>query len=208
MDSGGRARRSARASLWLPGLGAPGGRRPASHDEKMHQNASAEENGCPRAGNRVFLEAVQQAPPNSYGESTNDRPGVIHSESELEDVLTQPTPQLIEFIRKVSSPLLVLGAGGKMGPTLAVLARRAADAAGHKLEVVAVSRFSDTGSRRQGLRGMVQVARIHQHCARFTQRGADEDVVGREPAAFENGDAAEYVAMHLLRALHPTKPRR
>jgi len=91
---------------------------------------------------------VQQAPPNACGESTNDWTGVIHTESELEDVLTRPTPQLIEFIRKVSSPLLVLGAGGKMGPTLAVLARRAADAAGHKLEVVAISRFSDTGSRR------------------------------------------------------------
>ena len=62
--------------------------------------------------------------------------------------MTQPAPPLIEFIRTVSSPLLVLGAGGKMGPTMAVLARRAADAAGHKLEVVAVSRFSDAGSRR------------------------------------------------------------
>lgn len=73
---------------------------------------------------------------------------MIHTESELEDVLTRPTAPLIEFIRTVSSPLLVLGAGGKMGPTLAVQARRAADAAGHKLEVVAVSRFSDAVSRR------------------------------------------------------------
>jgi hypothetical protein len=66
----------------------------------------------------------------------------------LEDVLTEPSATLVEFIRTVSSPLLILGAGGKMGPTLAVLARRAADAAGHKLEVVAVSRFSDAGARR------------------------------------------------------------
>lgn len=35
-----------------------------------------------------------------------------------------------------------------MGPTLAVLARRAAEAAGHKLDVVAVSRFRDAASRR------------------------------------------------------------
>jgi hypothetical protein len=33
---------------------------------------------------------------------------------------------LVAFIKSVSSPLLVLGAGGKMGPTLVVLARRAA----------------------------------------------------------------------------------
>lgn len=70
------------------------------------------------------------------------------TETELEEVLTRPSSSLVEFIRTVSSPLLILGAGGKMGPTLAVLARRAADAAGHKLEIVAVSRFSDAGSRR------------------------------------------------------------
>jgi uncharacterized protein YbjT (DUF2867 family) len=54
---------------------------------------------------------------------------------------------LAEFIRSVSSPLLILGAGGKMGPTLAVLAKRAADLAGHPLKVIAVSRFSDAASR-------------------------------------------------------------
>jgi nucleoside-diphosphate-sugar epimerase len=63
-------------------------------------------------------------------------------------MLTRPGAPLVEFIRTVSSPLLVLGAGGKMGPTLAVLARRAAEMAGHRLEVVAVSRFSDGHSRR------------------------------------------------------------
>jgi nucleoside-diphosphate-sugar epimerase len=72
----------------------------------------------------------------------------IGTEPELEEILTRPGRALIEFIRGVSSPLLVLGAGGKMGPTLAVLAKRAADAAGHRLEMAAVSRFNDAGSRR------------------------------------------------------------
>lgn len=71
----------------------------------------------------------------------------IRTEAELGDVLTTPRPGLVEFIRSVSSPLLLLGAAGKMGPTLAVLARRAAEAANHPLEVIAVSRFSDTGVR-------------------------------------------------------------
>jgi nucleoside-diphosphate-sugar epimerase len=44
--------------------------------------------------------------------------------------------------------LVILGAGGKMGPTLAVLAKRAAEVARHSLEVVAVSRFSDARARR------------------------------------------------------------
>jgi nucleoside-diphosphate-sugar epimerase len=74
--------------------------------------------------------------------------GIIRDESELEDLLTQPRPALLDFIRSVTSPLLILGAGGKMGPTLAVLAQRAATLAGHRLEVIAVSRFSDESSRR------------------------------------------------------------
>jgi nucleoside-diphosphate-sugar epimerase len=39
--------------------------------------------------------------------------------------------------------LVVLGSGGKMGPTLAALAKRAAQAAGNPLQVIAVSRYSD-----------------------------------------------------------------
>ncbi|MGH7969611.1 MAG: NAD-dependent epimerase/dehydratase family protein, partial [Limisphaerales bacterium] len=72
----------------------------------------------------------------------------IQDEAELDEYLTRPRPILMEFIRTVSSPLLVLGAGGKMGPTLAVLAKRAAEAARHRLEVIAVSRFSDRAARR------------------------------------------------------------
>ena len=67
----------------------------------------------------------------------------IQNESELEDVLTRASGQLARSIRTLRSPLVVLGAGGKMGPTLAVLAKRAAKAAAHPLEIVAVSRFTN-----------------------------------------------------------------
>ena len=67
----------------------------------------------------------------------------IETEAQLEDVLTRPSQSLIGFIRTLASPLLILGAGGKMGPSLAALVKRAAEAAGHHLEVIAVSRFSD-----------------------------------------------------------------
>ena len=85
----------------------------------------------------------------------NDRdthvlPGSIGTEAELAEVLTQPRPALVESIGGLASPLVLLGAGGKLGPTLAVLARRAAEAAGHPLEVIAVSRFTD-GDTRQWL---------------------------------------------------------
>ena len=74
-------------------------------------------------------------------------PDVIGDERDLEDWLTRPRQALIDFMREVRSPLVILGAGGKMGPTLAVLAKRAAELAGHRLKVIAVSRFSDEASR-------------------------------------------------------------
>ena len=77
-----------------------------------------------------------------------DQPEIIETEEALDEFLTRPRAELVQFIRSVRSPLVILGAGGKMGPTLAVLARRAAEAAGHKLDVIAVSRFSDAHARR------------------------------------------------------------
>ncbi len=71
----------------------------------------------------------------------------IHTEAELDELLTRPRPMLLEFIRTIESPLVILGAGGKMGPTLALLARRAADEAGHQLRIIAVSRFSDARAK-------------------------------------------------------------
>jgi dTDP-4-dehydrorhamnose reductase len=75
-------------------------------------------------------------------------PETIETEEALDELLTRPRAELVQFIRSVRSPLLILGAGGKMGPTLAVLARRAAETAGHKLDVIAISRFSDPKARR------------------------------------------------------------
>ncbi|HLX62855.1 MAG TPA: NAD-dependent epimerase/dehydratase family protein [Planctomycetota bacterium] len=77
----------------------------------------------------------------------NSLPSFLDSEEQLDDILTRPSPALIDFIKTLRGPLLILGAGGKMGPTLAVLARRAADAAGCALDIVAVSRFSDAKAR-------------------------------------------------------------
>lgn len=80
--------------------------------------------------------------------TTSSFPDVIRDETELEVLLTRPSAALVDFIRSLRGRLLVLGAGGKMGPTLAVLARRAAEAAGHSLEILAISRFGDAPSRR------------------------------------------------------------
>jgi nucleoside-diphosphate-sugar epimerase len=75
---------------------------------------------------------------------TEPLPERIETEQELDELLTRPRVVLRDFIKTLPSPLIILGAGGKMGPTLALLARRAADAAKHPLEIIAVSRFGDS----------------------------------------------------------------
>jgi nucleoside-diphosphate-sugar epimerase len=57
----------------------------------------------------------------------------------LEAVMTEPTPGLVADLARVDGDILVLGVGGKMGPTLARLARRAAPGK----RVYGVARFSD-----------------------------------------------------------------
>jgi len=74
-------------------------------------------------------------------------PKIIADEARLDDVLTTPSQALSKYITQLESPLIILGAGGKMGPTLAALAQRAAKKANHLLEVVAVSRFSDPAAK-------------------------------------------------------------
>ena len=66
----------------------------------------------------------------------------IETVSELDEALSRPTPALIEATASLDSDLLILGVGGKMGVSLACLARRAFDEAGLKRRVIGVSRFS------------------------------------------------------------------
>ncbi len=77
---------------------------------------------------------------------------MIATEAELESVLSAPSAADIDAVRTLEGPLLILGAAGKMGPSLAHRARRALDAAGNPAAVIAVSRFSNPAVREQ-LRG-------------------------------------------------------
>jgi len=73
----------------------------------------------------------------------------LWSEEKLDQLLSTPSLRLIEDMKKISGDIMILGAGGKMGPTLAVMAKRAADAAGINKKIYAVSRFSDPKAIRQ-----------------------------------------------------------
>ena len=74
---------------------------------------------------------------------------LISSEEALDDLLSAPSPQAAEALRAVEGDLLLLGVGGKMGPTLARMARRASDAVGTPRRVIGVARFSNPAARAQ-----------------------------------------------------------
>ena len=64
---------------------------------------------------------------------------------ELEDELSRPTTGVLDTLRSITGDVLVLGAGGKMGPTLARMVRRGLNEIGdERRRVIAVSRFSST----------------------------------------------------------------
>lgn len=61
----------------------------------------------------------------------------------LDDLLSTPSPRAVEAMGRMAGDLLILGVGGKMGPTLAKMARRASQEAGVKRRIFGVARFSD-----------------------------------------------------------------
>lgn len=70
-------------------------------------------------------------------------PDRIADEAMLEEVMSRPDPALTEDLAAVPGDILVLGAGGKMGPTLCRLAKRADPAR----RIIAVARWSEPGLR-------------------------------------------------------------
>jgi hypothetical protein len=75
----------------------------------------------------------------------------IENTEHLESLLSEPTALAVEALARLDGDLLLLGVGGKMGPTLARMARLASDRAGVRRRVIGVARFStpDLESRLQ-----------------------------------------------------------
>lgn len=74
-------------------------------------------------------------------------PAEICTEEELEATFAQPYPQTLELMRKLEGDIMILGVGGKMGPSLARLAVNACKQAGVTKRVIGVSRFSNPAQR-------------------------------------------------------------
>ena len=71
------------------------------------------------------------------------------NDDELEELLSRPSPAVASALGRAEGPIIVLGAGGKMGPSLTTMVKRALVDAGDRRDVIAVSRFSspDAASR-------------------------------------------------------------
>ena len=68
---------------------------------------------------------------------------MIDTVEQIEQYMSVPSEALIADMKELEGDFMILGIGGKMGPTLAYLLKNAIDAAGTKQKVIGVSRFSD-----------------------------------------------------------------
>src|SRR5580692_10921521 len=70
-------------------------------------------------------------------------PKTIGDVAALDELLCRPSQALIDDLQKVDGDIMILGVAGKMGPTLAGLAKAAQP---HR-RVIGVARFSDPGTK-------------------------------------------------------------
>ena len=73
----------------------------------------------------------------------------MSSLEELDHKLYTLSDDLVANVRELKGDILILGAGGKMGPSLAKLAKLAVDAAGVSKKVYAASRFSNKTAQKE-----------------------------------------------------------
>jgi nucleoside-diphosphate-sugar epimerase len=81
--------------------------------------------------------------------ATSRFPDKITSVAQLDDLLSEPSEAAVAAVARLEGDILLLGVGGKMGPTLARMARRASDLAGVRRRIIGVSRFTHGGLAEQ-----------------------------------------------------------
>ncbi|SFF18275.1 NAD-dependent epimerase/dehydratase family protein [Sunxiuqinia elliptica] len=74
-------------------------------------------------------------------------PDYYQNEDELEKALSRPSREVVEMIKKLDGDLIFLGVAGKMGVSMARMAREACLQAGIEKRIIGVSRFSEESQR-------------------------------------------------------------
>jgi nucleoside-diphosphate-sugar epimerase len=75
----------------------------------------------------------------------------INTTEELEEIMTRPYKELIELMGRLNGDIIILGANGKMGPTITRMAKRAIDQAERQNRVITVARIPMTGIVESGI---------------------------------------------------------
>jgi dTDP-4-dehydrorhamnose reductase len=65
-------------------------------------------------------------------------PEKFDSVRQLEEFMSSPSASLVEYFKGLDGDIMIIGAGGKIGPTMAMMARRGAEKAGVRRKVYAV----------------------------------------------------------------------
>jgi nucleoside-diphosphate-sugar epimerase len=73
--------------------------------------------------------------------------GRIADTERLETLLSEPSDKAVEVAARLEGDLIILGVSGKMGPTLARMAKEACRRAGVNRRIIGVSRFSDSAQQ-------------------------------------------------------------
>ncbi len=78
----------------------------------------------------------------SWCQDFNSYPDVIEDENQLEEILTTPYRETVRDLAELKGDIIILGAGGKIGPYLAITAAKAIKCSNIDKKVYAVSRFT------------------------------------------------------------------
>ncbi len=74
--------------------------------------------------------------------NVSDLPNEIKDEEVLEELLSKPYPETVEDLKHIDGDFLVLGAGGKIGPSLVMMLARILEKIDPSRKIYAVSRFT------------------------------------------------------------------
>ena len=80
-------------------------------------------------------------------------PDAIANVEQLEEMISRPTEGVVEALRRLDGDMIVLGVGGKMGPSLVRMAKRADESAGTKRRIIGVDLFP-SGNQDEKLRAV------------------------------------------------------
>ncbi len=76
-------------------------------------------------------------------------PEKIENEEQLEELLSRPGKEAVEMFKRLEGDLVFLGVAGKIGKSLALMAKRACEKAGVKKKIIGVSMFENDEHRRK-----------------------------------------------------------